>query len=65
MGRRRPWFRKSSLRPSWGDRIPFYGVRAPGQEHRDAPLSIKGRVIWWTTLAVLALGFIALIVFTR
>jgi hypothetical protein len=45
--------------------VPGYGFRAPGQEHRDAPLSARGQIIWWTVVGLLVLGFIALVVLTR
>jgi len=33
-----------------------------GQTHRDAPLSARGRLIWWGVLAAIVLGGIALFV---
>jgi hypothetical protein len=33
-----------------------------GQTHRDAPLSSRGRLIWWGVLAAIVLGGIALFV---
>jgi hypothetical protein len=72
MARRRRGFRLRLL-PRRGfqrtlnrDDIPGYpGIPAPGQQHRDAPLSAKGWIMWWTVLGLIALGFVALILLTR
>jgi len=34
-----------------------------GQTHRDAPLSARGRLIWWSLLTALIVGAVALLVF--
>jgi hypothetical protein len=66
MARLLPWFRRGIHRTSYRDDIPGYpGVPAPGQQHRDAPLSAGGRLIWWTILGLIVLGFVALILLTR
>jgi hypothetical protein len=47
------------------DIVGHPGVPEFNRRHRDAPLSATGSLILWTVLAILALGFVALIVFTR
>jgi hypothetical protein len=37
---------------------------APGQTHRDAPLSPRGRLVWWLVLAALLIGTSALVLIT-
>jgi hypothetical protein len=34
-----------------------------GQTHRDAPLSARGRVIWWSVLIAILLAGVALFFF--
>jgi hypothetical protein len=36
-----------------------------GQTHRDAPLSRRGRLIWWSLLGVLVAAAIALLLIPR
>jgi hypothetical protein len=50
--------RKSRLNPggyAYGELI----APPPGQEHRDAPLSPRGRIIWRVLLLLLIAGFAA------
>lgn len=54
----RRYIRRGSPRLSLRRRRP--GV---GQTHRDAPLSARGRLIWWGILAAVILGGVALFVF--
>ena len=53
----RRYVRRGSPRLSLRKRRP-----GMGQTHRDAPLSARGRLIWWGVLAAIVLGGIALFV---
>ena len=54
----RRYVRRGSPRLSLRRRRPEMG-----QTHRDAPLSARGRLIWWILLAALIMGAISLLVF--
>jgi hypothetical protein len=53
-------------RTSYRDDIPGYpGIPAPGQEHRDARLSPRGRLIFYSILVAIGLAFVLLFLLTR
>jgi hypothetical protein len=56
--RRRPSGRQTLGR---SDVIGHPGVSEFNRHHHDAPLSARGRAIWWTILGLIVLGFVALI----
>lgn len=53
------------LDPFANDVIGHPGVREYNRPRREARLSARGRVLWWGTLALILLGFGALILLTR
>jgi hypothetical protein len=46
----------------WGTPYGFPAPRAPGQQHHDARLSLRGRLIWLAILSVLIGSFALLVI---
>jgi hypothetical protein len=63
--RRRARDRASPLNPFANDVIGYPGVREINREHRDVPLSRRGRLIFYSILVAIGLAFVLLFVLTR
>lgn len=56
---------RRALGPTSREVVGYPGVPEPDRRHRHAPLTRRGRIIWWSALAGVVVAFVLLVILTR